>query len=234
MKTSATGRALIEQREGRKLRAYRDSVGVLTIGVGHTGRMAAPKVTAGMIITSEECDAFLAADLAPVEGAIAKALKVPATQNEFDAMASLWFNAGIGYVKMSAIVRRLNLGDVAGAATGFDAYHKPAAIIGRRNGEKAQFLERDAAAAPVIVARAGVLATHAAKASATAKKATVAAAAGPSFGVVAAGLAATHHPAVAATVGLSTLLLSAASGVFGWLQQHKAQTLAANAATHLG
>lgn len=51
MKTSAAGRALIVAREGRRLSAYRDSVGVWTIGVGHTGRMAPPPVTPGMKIS---------------------------------------------------------------------------------------------------------------------------------------------------------------------------------------
>jgi GH24 family phage-related lysozyme (muramidase) len=36
MRTSAGGRKAIAQREGNKLTAYLDSVGILTIGVGHT------------------------------------------------------------------------------------------------------------------------------------------------------------------------------------------------------
>ncbi len=231
MKVSAPGRALIEQREGKKLRAYRDSVGVLTIGVGHTGRMAGPPVTAGMTITEAECDAFLAADLAPVEAVLGAKVKVPVSQNETDAMASLGFNIGTGGLAKSTMVKRLNLGDVPGAADAFLMWAKPAELIGRRRAERLQFLQAD----PVTTrARAGVLATHAAKASATAKKASAAAAAAPSVGVVAAGLAAAHHPAVAASVGLATLLFSGASSLLGWLQGHKAQTLAANAAAHLG
>jgi GH24 family phage-related lysozyme (muramidase) len=39
MKTSTAGRAAISAREGCILTAYKDSAGVLTIGVGHTPRL---------------------------------------------------------------------------------------------------------------------------------------------------------------------------------------------------
>ena len=48
-----------------------------------------------MTITEAQCDALLAADLAPVEAVIGR-VKVPVTQNEFDALVSLGFNIGIG------------------------------------------------------------------------------------------------------------------------------------------
>lgn len=50
----------IEHEEGRKLTAYHDSGGVLTIGVGHTG----PDVRAGQTITNTQADAYLRGDMA--------------------------------------------------------------------------------------------------------------------------------------------------------------------------
>lgn len=67
MKTSAAGRAAIASREGCILTAYRDSAGVLTIGVGHTTAAGEPKVTAPMKITAAQADEILSRDLAGVE-----------------------------------------------------------------------------------------------------------------------------------------------------------------------
>ena len=131
MKTSASGRALIEQREGRRLSAYRDSRGIWTIGVGHAATGLPPRPCAGMTITEAECDALLAADLAPVEVVIATAVTVPVSQNEFDALASLGFNIGVGGLRKSTVVRQLNLGDINGAADAFMNWCKPAVLASR-------------------------------------------------------------------------------------------------------
>ncbi len=173
MKTSASGRAAIERREGKRLSAYRDGVGVLTIGCGHTGRMAPPPVRAGMVITEDECSTLLAADLAPVEHVINTAVSVPVTQNEFDALASLGFNIGAGGLRGSLTVRKLNRGDVKGAASAFMDWAHPVSLAGRRREEMAQFLKADPEQAPFIADRAAVL-THRAAASRTKAKETVA------------------------------------------------------------
>jgi len=64
MRTSVAGRAAIKRREGEKLSAYKDSVGIWTIGVGHTSAAGAPEVKAGMKITAAQSDEILARDLA--------------------------------------------------------------------------------------------------------------------------------------------------------------------------
>lgn len=140
MKTSAAGRAKITQREGNKLKAYTDTVGVLTIGVGHTSAAGPPKVTKGMTITAAESDAILSRDLTLFEKAVNDAVKVPVTQNQFDALVSLAFNIGTGAFKKSTLVKRLNAGDVAGAGAAFMMWNKPKEIIGRRKTEQAQFM----------------------------------------------------------------------------------------------
>lgn len=143
MKVSTPGRAAIAQREGQKLVAYRDSVGVPTIGVGHTGRMSPPPVRMGMKITAAQSDAFLATDLAPVEAAINSAVKAKVTQNQFDAMASLAFNIGVHGFVGSTVVHKLNAGDVQGAADAFLMWKKPPELLARRRAERKQFLTPD-------------------------------------------------------------------------------------------
>ncbi len=110
MKTSAAGRKLIEQREGVELTAYKDSAGVLTIGVGHTSAVGAPKVVAGMKITAAQASEILSRDLATFETAVSSAVKVQINQNEFDALVSFAFNVGAGAFKGSTLLKRLNSG----------------------------------------------------------------------------------------------------------------------------
>lgn len=119
MKTSAAGIALIKRFESCRLTAYRDSVGVLTIGWGHTG-----KVWLGMVVTQEQADALLAADVQRFERGVAALLKVPVTQGQFDALVSFAFNCGLGNLGSSMLLRKLNAGDVNGAATEFPRWNK--------------------------------------------------------------------------------------------------------------
>lgn len=49
---NAAGLALIKQYEGLRLTAYQDSVGIWTIGYGHTGKVDGEAVCKGMKITS--------------------------------------------------------------------------------------------------------------------------------------------------------------------------------------
>lgn len=141
MKMSANGRALLIQREGFRLKAYKDSVGVWTIGVGHTAGAGKPYPAAGMTITKAEVDNILARDLAQFEDAVRSAVHVPLTQGQFDALVSLAFNIGAGGFKKSSVVRRLNEGNYRAAADAFLMWNKPAVLTGRRKAERKQFLD---------------------------------------------------------------------------------------------
>lgn len=59
MKMSASGRSQLIQREGFKTKAYKDSVGIWTIGVGHTSAAGKPTVAPGMVITKAEVEQIL-------------------------------------------------------------------------------------------------------------------------------------------------------------------------------
>jgi lysozyme len=143
VKTSPAGIFAIRGREGCVLHAYQDSVGVWTIGVGHTGRMAPPLVHPGMIINTAQADQFLAVDLAPTEAALNAVIKVPVTANEFDALASITFNIGIGGMRGSSFMRQLNLRNYRACADDFLLWDRPAVLLRRRREERAQFLTPD-------------------------------------------------------------------------------------------
>jgi GH24 family phage-related lysozyme (muramidase) len=145
MVTSPAGRKAITQREGNELTAYRDSVGILTIGVGHTSAAGAPTVAPGMTITAAQSDEILSRDLKTFEKGVRDAVKVALRQNEFDALVSLAFNIGVGAFSKSTLVKKLNAGDSKGAADQFLVWNKAKGktikgLTTRRQAERSQFL----------------------------------------------------------------------------------------------
>lgn len=154
MKISRAGIELVKRWEGCKLKAYRDSVNVLTIGYGHTSAAGDPKVTEGMTITQQEAEDILVRDLVKYEAAVQKALTRSPTQPQFDAMTSLCFNIGPGAFAKSSIVKKFNAGDVQGAANAFLLYNKAGGkvlqgLVNRREDERKLFLTPVSKPAPV-------------------------------------------------------------------------------------
>jgi GH24 family phage-related lysozyme (muramidase) len=147
MTVSPAGRKAIRQHEGEVLTAYLDSVGVLTIGVGHTSAAGPPTVTKGMTITAAQSDEILSRDLKTFEKGVRAAVKVKLSQNEFDALVSLAFNIGVGAFSKSTLVRKLNAGDRAGAAEQFLVWNKAGGRVlkglsNRRADERKLFLNK--------------------------------------------------------------------------------------------
>ena len=103
---------LIKESEGLRLTAYLPTPNdVWTIGYGHT-KTAKP----GMHITKAGAEELLKHDLAWVEEALKKHVKVPLTQNQYDALASFVYNLGASNFKRSTLLKLLNKGDYQGAA----------------------------------------------------------------------------------------------------------------------
>ncbi|WP_182180758.1 lysozyme [Methylobacterium radiotolerans] len=138
MDLSPLGRAALAAREGCRLRAYRDSVGVWTIGRGHTSAAGPPAVTEGLTLTQAEADMLFAADLRPYVAAVRAALAKPVPQPFFDACCSLCFNIGQPNFAQSSVVRLANAGDRPRAVDAFLMWDRPAAILTRRQGERDQ------------------------------------------------------------------------------------------------
>jgi GH24 family phage-related lysozyme (muramidase) len=98
-----------------RVRAYRDSGGVLTIGFGHTG----PDVTEDLIITREQAEQLLRADLQEAEDAVRNLVTVPLNENQFSALVSFVFNLGAGELEESTLLELLNQGRYPEAADQF-------------------------------------------------------------------------------------------------------------------
>jgi lysozyme len=144
MNLSAIGEAVLIAREGRRLTAYRDSVGIWTIGIGHTAAAGPPVVTPGLRLTEAACDALFRRDVAryvrAVDDAVRGASPDLLSDHAFDALVSLCFNIGPSAFARSTVVRRLKAGDRDGAAAAILLWNRPAALIPRRGAEHDQFL----------------------------------------------------------------------------------------------
>lgn len=139
MDMSSTGQAVLMAREGRRLAAYRDSVGIWTIGVGHTSAAGPPLVTPGLRLTEAACDALFRQDLARYVRAVAAVAPDDLPDHAFDALVSLCFNIGPGAFARSTVARRLRSGDRAGAAEAILLWNRPPELIPRRGAEYDQF-----------------------------------------------------------------------------------------------
>lgn len=136
MKTSKQGLDLLEEREGKRNKAYLDTKGIPTIGVGHTG----PEVRLGLVWTDDEVRVALEKDVKLCEDTINLYCVQPLTQHQFDALVSFTFNVGVTAFRKSTMLRKINQGDYEGAANEFDRWRIPKEILPRRMGEKHQFI----------------------------------------------------------------------------------------------
>jgi lysozyme len=105
MKISQEGIALIKKFEGCELESYQDSVGVWTIGYGHT-----KDVKDGDKINQEEAEYLLIEEMPEYEGYINDLVKIPLEQCEFDALCSWVYNLGPTNLQESTLLRVLNEG----------------------------------------------------------------------------------------------------------------------------
>ena len=91
---------IIKNHEGLRLKAYKCSAGVLTIGYGHT-----KDVTHDMVITEPDAELLLIQDIIYFEKQL-NSLNLNLNQNQFDALISWIFNLGF-YAFMDSTLKRL-------------------------------------------------------------------------------------------------------------------------------
>jgi lysozyme len=144
--TNQAGRCLIGRAEGLRLESYLDGA-VWTIGWGTT-RINGKPVTAGMKITREQAADYFNHDIAIFERDVENAVKVPITDNQFSALVSLTYNIGIGNLRSSTLLKKLNKRDYKGAAAEFDRWVYAggkvlSGLVERRKKEKQLFLTPD-------------------------------------------------------------------------------------------
>lgn len=104
MQLSTRGLNFIKSEEGLRLNVYRDSVGVLTIGYGHTGKDVVP----GLVITEQQAERLLLADTGTAQDAVNRLVKVALTPGQFDALVSFVFNVGVGAFERSTLLKVVN------------------------------------------------------------------------------------------------------------------------------
>lgn len=94
---------------GERAQAYRDAVGVLTIGWGHTRTVSSED----MVITRAKAEDLLRQDVASAESAVNKSVSVALNQNQFDGLVSFVFNLGATNFRKSTLLKKLNNGNYA-------------------------------------------------------------------------------------------------------------------------
>ncbi|MFW2152803.1 lysozyme [Acinetobacter gyllenbergii] len=147
MKTSQVGIDLISSFEDTKLQAYDDGVGVWTIGIGTTVYPNGVKVKKGDTCTLDQAKSYFAHDLKRFEASVNNLVKVPLSQNQFDALVSLTYNIGQTAFSKSTLLKKLNAKDYAGAADQFPRWNKGGGkvmkgLVRRRDAERALFLKK--------------------------------------------------------------------------------------------
>lgn len=140
------GLNLIEQFEGCKLKPYLDSVNIPTIGIGTTRYPDGKAVTMqDPAITKDQAYAFLKSHLDQDCAHVAAKLKVQVNDNQFAALVSFTYNVGRSAFSSSTLLKKLNAGDMKGAADQFLKWDHAGGVVvagltRRRQAERALFL----------------------------------------------------------------------------------------------
>lgn len=110
MKMSAAGLDTVKEFEGLRLKAYKCPANVWTIGYGHTSSAGSPIVTSDLEITREAAEEILKKDMGQYEDGVSKYVKVGLTQGQFDALVDFAYNAGVGALAKSTLLKKVNAG----------------------------------------------------------------------------------------------------------------------------
>ena len=131
---------MIKEFEGFRAYPYTCPGGSLTIGYGN-----AIKPGEYNSISKEQAEVLLRKTISVFERGIKKAVKVPLTQNQYDALVSFAYNVGMGAFRRSTLLKKLNAKDYQGAADELLRFTKSngkvlRGLVKRRERERALFL----------------------------------------------------------------------------------------------
>lgn len=145
MELSDNALNVIERFEGFSPKPYPDAQG-FSIGYGHFIKPGESFTT----ITRDHARDLLRNDAIIAANAVKTFVKVPLTQNQFDALTSFVYNVGVNAFKTSTLLRKLNAGNYSEAAEQFSIWNKAtvpgmgkivvSALTNRRSGERELFL----------------------------------------------------------------------------------------------
>lgn len=131
---SEKGEALIRKWEGFYPEPYYDSVGVLTIGYGTIANSdLGIEVKPGMRIDKARANELMGIELRWMESEVNKLLRVPLNQDQYDAVMSFVYNLGVGRLKQSTLLKRINAKDFSRAD---DEFEKWVYATDRRTGQR--------------------------------------------------------------------------------------------------
>jgi lysozyme len=135
---------LIKKSEGYKeelpdglVMAYKDPVGIWTIGYGSTRNLDDnTPIRQGDTITKATAERWLNEEVSQTANVVEQLCTVPITQSMFDALVSFGYNVGTGGggLRTSTLLKKLNAKDYDGAAKEFGRW-----VNGTVNGQKVPF-----------------------------------------------------------------------------------------------
>ena len=146
MLISNHGVKLIKEFEGFMSHPYLDVAMVPTIGYGTTHYHHRGVTLDDKDISEKTATYLLRTQVDETYGkAVNHYVQVPLTQNQFDALVSFTYNLGVGALRGSTLLRKLNTGDYKSAAKEFHKWTHAGGkvnrgLIARRNKESDFFL----------------------------------------------------------------------------------------------
>lgn len=157
---SSKGLDLIKEFEGFVPTTEDDGFGNPTVGYGHVvsyrsdssgtaaGKRAAFEKKYGRVLSQADAVKLLRSDLeSKYEPYVDAAVKVPVTQNQYNAIVSAVYNLGPSFVNGSTFIKKLNALDYSGAANEFLKWDMAngkhvAGLTRRRKAERKLFLTK--------------------------------------------------------------------------------------------
>lgn len=122
MRASEEQKLRTKLEEGVRFTAYKDTVSIWTIGIGHASTNPRPvrgmlngeyysgRVCEGLTITSSEADRLFAEDWAEIEAGVSEMIRpeLELAQHQFDALCDFGFQMGLHRLRTSGIIRAIN------------------------------------------------------------------------------------------------------------------------------
>jgi lysozyme len=108
MEVNKAGKDLIKKFEGCNLKAYKCPAGIDTIGWGATFYPDGSKVKEGDVITQERADEMLDIMVEGFAKQVRPLIKKEVMDNNFSAIVSFAYNVGVGNLKKSTLLKKVN------------------------------------------------------------------------------------------------------------------------------
>jgi len=143
MKISQEGLSLIKRFEGCRLESYKCSANVLTIGYGHTSGVKETDT-----ITQDGADKLLQEDVEQFEKYVDDNVTVKLGQSQFDSLVAWTFNLGVGNLRESTMLKKLNNEDYKSVPSEMKRWNKAGGktldgLIRRREAESLLFQNKE-------------------------------------------------------------------------------------------